>query len=41
LALDLKAEHRYLPPAAASEVLAKMGNFHNENLLGVVTSQFR
>jgi uncharacterized membrane-anchored protein len=38
LALGLKAEHRFLPKAAAAEVLTKMGNFYNDNLLGIVTS---
>jgi uncharacterized membrane-anchored protein len=39
LALDLKPEHRFLPPTEARAVLEKMGSFHNDNLLGLVASQ--
>jgi uncharacterized membrane-anchored protein len=38
LSLALPAEDRFLAAGPASKVLEKMGNFHNENLLGVVTS---
>src|SRR5689334_11899924 len=39
LSLALPAEHRFLAAGPAAKVLEKMGGFHNENLLGVVTSQ--
>jgi uncharacterized membrane-anchored protein len=39
LALDLKGEHRFLASGPAAKVMEKMGNFHNDNLLGVVTSR--
>src|SRR5262249_44377673 len=39
LTMSLPAEHMYLPSALASKLLEKMGNFHNENLLGVVASK--
>jgi uncharacterized membrane-anchored protein len=39
LTMSLPAEHAFLPPALASKLLEKMGNFHNENLLGIVASK--
>jgi len=39
LTLAVPAEHAYLPPAQAAKLLAKMGSFHNDNLLGLVASQ--
>ena len=39
LSLDLKGEHRFLGSPEAGKLLEKMGNFHNENLIGIVASQ--
>jgi uncharacterized membrane-anchored protein len=36
--LALPAERRFLGPKEAADVMAKMGNLHNENLLGLVVS---
>lgn len=39
LSIALPAEHVYLPHDDAAKVLEKMGNFHNENLLGILASK--
>jgi uncharacterized membrane-anchored protein len=39
LTLSLPESHVFIPPAEASKILEKMGNFHNEDLLGVVASK--
>ena len=39
LTLELPRDHQFLGPPEAGKILEKLGNFHNENLIGLVASQ--